>query len=78
MRNIYVLIQLLGIIVLFFYPPIGIIVGLILIGGGGIGYRRETKRIKEEKSLVRCPFCAERIKSEATVCKHCGKDIIKK
>ncbi len=24
---------------------------------------------------VRCPFCAEFIKAEATVCKHCGRTV---
>jgi len=23
----------------------------------------------------RCPFCAELVQREATVCKHCGRDI---
>ena len=26
-------------------------------------------------ALVRCPFCAEDIKPEAVVCKHCGRDL---
>ena len=34
---------------------------------------KETK--KEKSSLVQCPYCAEDIKKEAKVCKHCGKDI---
>lgn len=28
--------------------------------------------------LVKCPYCAEWVKSEAKVCKHCGKEISKK
>ena len=32
---------------------------------------------KEDSSLVKCPFCAENIKKEAIVCKHCGRDIEK-
>lgn len=34
----------------------------------------EAKK-KEEKASKECPFCAELIKKEAKVCKHCGKDI---
>ena len=29
----------------------------------------------EGGSLRKCPFCAEIIKSEASVCRHCGKDM---
>ena len=27
------------------------------------------------EQLVKCPFCAEWVKTEAKVCKHCGRDI---
>ena len=30
---------------------------------------------KEEKASKKCPSCAELIKKEAKVCKHCGKEI---
>ena len=26
---------------------------------------------------VRCPYCAELVRSQAIVCKHCGRDIVK-
>ncbi len=28
-----------------------------------------------ERAERKCPFCAEMIKSEAIVCKHCGRDV---
>ena len=74
MKNIYVLLQLLGLIGLVFFP-IGTLLGIILILYGGIKYREEQKKDKELKSLVKCSDCAELIKADAKVCKHCGKRI---
>ena len=31
--------------------------------------------ITSSKEQRKCPFCAEWIKPEATVCKHCRKDL---
>ena len=31
----------------------------------------------EGGNLRKCPFCSEMVKYDATVCRHCGKDIIK-
>jgi len=47
-----VLIQLLG-LVLLFWVPVGTLVGLILILWGGVGYRRETKRLKAERAAAK-------------------------
>jgi large-conductance mechanosensitive channel len=30
---------------------------------------------KDNESLVKCPFCAEYIKTEAQICRFCGKDV---
>jgi hypothetical protein len=69
MKAIYNLIQLLGVILLFFFP-IGTVVGLILILLGGIQIRAIPK-------LVKCPKCKEDIVQGAEVCKHCGADLAK-
>lgn len=34
----------------------------------------ETQRLSE--GMKRCPHCAELIKSEAKVCRYCGRDIV--
>ena len=51
-------------------PLIGFIAALIS--------KEDTAKIeKKEMSLGvkrKCPFCAELVKSEAIVCKHCSKD----
>ena len=67
MKAIYNLIQLLGVILLFFFP-IGTIVGLILIILGGIQIRAIPK-------LTKCPKCKEDIVAGAELCKHCGSEI---
>ena len=36
----------------------------------------ETQALKDGSS-IKCPFCAETIKSEARVCKHCGRNLPK-
>jgi len=30
---------------------------------------------KGDSANVKCPYCAEFIKAEATACKHCGRDV---
>jgi len=49
MRNIAVLLQLIGLIITFTIDVIGYILGPLLIIIGGILYRKETQKIKEQK-----------------------------
>lgn len=53
---------------ILFSPLVGFV--FVLLAG-------DKKKEAEASSLVVCPFCAESIKSEAVVCKHCGKDVPK-
>lgn len=48
-----------------------ILVGAVFVGFGSIS----RKELSEGAGLVSCPYCAELVKPEAVVCKHCGKDI---
>lgn len=91
MRYVYNLIQWLGIIIIIYpftakdifgfrrYGDVEVImillIGIIICAIGGILYSKETRRVKEEKLLVSCPYCAEKIRAKANVCKHCGREL---
>ena len=54
------------------FSPLG--AALILLMTGDPPREQEVHRIVTGE-LRRCPFCAEGIRPEAIVCKHCGRDV---
>ena len=52
-------------------PLIGILAALIVTAD--VSKVEESKISSGEKK--KCPFCAELVKAEAIVCKHCGRDL---
>jgi ribosomal protein L32 len=57
----------------FLFGPLGILAALTK---SKTNNKIENEALKEG-SAVKCPYCAETIKSEARVCKHCGRDLPK-
>lgn len=54
------------------------LLSVIVIVVVGIIIKRNLPTLKNifEQNSRKCPFCAERVKSEAIICKSCGRDIL--
>jgi hypothetical protein len=53
-----------------------ILIGAVFFGFGSISERAFAAGGGEASGdLVACPYCAELIKLQASVCKHCGRDV---
>lgn len=59
-------------IALVFTPLLGLIAVLLVRPD----YERLEQKALASGRLKKCPHCAEAVKREANVCKHCGKDLV--
>jgi|LSQX01.2.fsa_nt_gb hypothetical protein len=56
------------------FSPVAGILGGLLLGPVALAMFFVSGVTRGEKN-IKCPFCAEWIKAEATVCKHCHSQI---
>lgn len=61
-----------GLLAFIFTPLVIIIVACLSTDETA---KEKNMRSLEDMDYRDCPYCAEKIKREACVCKHCGKDV---
>lgn len=57
---------------LLFISIAGGVIGALLVAFAGGSARTSQLGLSENR---KCPFCAESIKKEATICRYCGKEV---
>lgn len=70
--------EAIGCVAGFLLGPFGILLALAS-GKNSVGLAKQTAK-EENKAIARgemqrCPYCAEVIRADARVCKHCGRDL---
>lgn len=49
--------------------------GIIFLGGVILAIFGSKSEVASDSGNVKCKYCAELIKPDAVICKHCGKDV---
>ncbi len=57
------------------FSMVGGVLGGMLLGPFAVLMFAVSGIASSKEQQRKCPFCAEWIKAEATVCKHCHKDV---
>jgi ribosomal protein L32 len=71
--------ELLGCLGGVLLGPVGLILALVSPTNKDALEQRERAKLEEKVrkgQLKKCPHCGEFILPEASVCKHCGRDIV--
>lgn len=70
--------ELVGCIGGFILGPFGILLALVSARSDA-GIARQNRKVEENAiargEMKRCPHCAEIIRTDARVCKHCGREV---